>query len=226
MRLGSCNLALASLLLLAGTPVLGAPAGRNAKPELAFQLTEGQNLNAFVRDGKVAAHLLLRNGSDPRILVAFPAGNGGVGLWFAPLARPATWQLEQPPTPLSLTDSKVRSLYGIAAIASLSTPRLAIRQAVLSNVRFLRDYQAVGHFPADVATPSRIEGSRLIYARDRVDGAPGYRLEIEVLEGRLSGNTIVASANGRIRLRIIAASGDTPLTGLTEANLLNDHEAP
>ena len=29
-------------------------------PELAFQLTEGQNLNAFVRDRAVAAHLLDR----------------------------------------------------------------------------------------------------------------------------------------------------------------------
>ena len=225
MRLNLRNLAAASMLMLAATQGSVAGVGHQAKPELAFQLTEGQNLNAFVREGKVAAHLLLRNGTDPRILVVFPAGNSGVGLWFESLAGPATWQLEQPPTPLSLTDTKGRALYGVSAIASLSTPRLAIRQAVLSNVRFLRDYQAVGHFPADVATPLRLNGSRLIYARDRVDGAPGYRLELEVLEGHLSGSTIAAGANGRIRLRIIAASGDTPLTGLTEANLLNDHAA-
>ncbi|MBL7396164.1 hypothetical protein INQ29_25365, partial [Escherichia coli] len=69
-----------------GTTAMAQQRGAKA-PELAYSLTEGQNLNAFVRDGKVAAHLLLRNGSDPRILVAFPAGNSGVGLWFAPLAR-------------------------------------------------------------------------------------------------------------------------------------------
>ncbi|KAK0330878.1 hypothetical protein LTR94_031107, partial [Friedmanniomyces endolithicus] len=48
-------------------------------PDLAYELTEGQNINAFVREGPVAAHLLLRNGVDPRILVAFPAGNSGAG---------------------------------------------------------------------------------------------------------------------------------------------------
>ncbi|HET9511344.1 MAG TPA: hypothetical protein VFO80_09360, partial [Sphingomonas sp.] len=71
-------------VMLAGTGL--AVAQRPARaPELAYQLTEGQNLNAFVREGPVAAHLLLRNGTDPRILVAFPAGNSGVGLWFEPL---------------------------------------------------------------------------------------------------------------------------------------------
>ena len=61
----------AALMAVAGVAVAQrvAPA-----PELAYQLTEGQNVNAFVRDGAVAAHLLLRNGTDPRILVAFPAG--------------------------------------------------------------------------------------------------------------------------------------------------------
>lgn len=196
-----------------------------ARPELAYQLTEGQNLNAFVRDGKVAAHLLLRNGSDPRILVAFPAGNSGVGLWFDPIARAATWQLEQPPSPITVNDARGRPLYGITAIASLTTPSLSIRKAVLSNVRFLRDYQAVGHFPTEVATPLRVMGKRLTYARDRIDGAPGYRLELEVLEGRVAGSMITAGASGRIRLRITALSGDTPLTGLTEAELLNSRAA-
>jgi hypothetical protein len=79
---------------------LTAASAKALAPDLAYQLTEGQNLNAFVRDGKVAAHLLLRNGADPRILVAFPAGNSGVGLWFEPLARPAIWRLDQPPRPV------------------------------------------------------------------------------------------------------------------------------
>ncbi|WEK00850.1 MAG: hypothetical protein P0Y59_03900 [Candidatus Sphingomonas phytovorans] len=215
----------AGALLLAAGQSMAAGGQPVARPELAYRLVEGQNLNAFVRDGKVAAHLLLRNGADPRILVAFPAGNSGVGLWFAPLAAPVTWQLEQSPAPVTLADAKGRPLYGIAATASLTTPRLTIRQAVLSNVRFLRDYQSVGRFPAEVATPARVEGSRLIYARDRVDGAPGYRLEIEVLDGRIVDNTIVAGASGRIRMRIVAASGDTPLTGLTETELLNTHAA-
>jgi hypothetical protein len=61
-----------ALLLLAGAALpAGAP---------VFQ--EGLNLNAFVQQGDVAAHVLLRSGSDPRLIVAFPAGNSGTALWF------------------------------------------------------------------------------------------------------------------------------------------------
>ncbi|WP_341209576.1 hypothetical protein [uncultured Sphingomonas sp.] len=213
----------ALLLATGGAGLAQRSAGK--PPELAYRLVEGQNLNAFVRDGQVAAHLLLRNGSDPRILVAFPAGNSGVGLWFAPLARPTTWRLEQAPRPTTLADAKGRPLYGLATTASLDAPRLEIRQAVLSNVRFLRDYQSVGRFPPDVAAPMRLEGRTIVFARDRIDGAPGYRLAVEVLNGRIDGQAIVAGADGRIRLRIVAASGEAPLTGLTRAELLNDRAA-
>jgi len=220
------RLLLVSGLLLAGTSTAAMAQQRAAKaPELAYSLIEGQNLNAFVRDGKVAAHLLLRNGSDPRILVAFPAGNSGVGLWFQPLDRPATWRLDQAPRPVALADAKGRALNGIEAIATIDAPRLVLKQAVLSNVRFLRDYQSVSRFPAELDTPARIEGDRIVYARDRVDGAPGYSLEIQVLSGRIDNGAIVAGADGRIKLRIVAATGDTPLHGLSKAELLNDKAA-
>ncbi|TGX49696.1 hypothetical protein E5A73_19000 [Sphingomonas gei] len=215
----------AGLLLSGGLLTSGAAAQRDKAPELAYSLTEGQNLNAFVRNGKVAAHLLLRNGSEPRILVAFPAGNSGVGLWFEPLPRAAAWRLDQSPRPRSLTDGKGRPLHGIETIATIDAPRLALKQAVLSNVRFLRDYQASGRFLSELATSARIEGNRILYARDRIDGAPGYRLELEVLGGRIADRAILAGADGRIRLRIVAATGDTPLTGLSKAELLNAHAA-
>jgi glycogen debranching enzyme len=222
---GSMRLLLVSGLLLAGTSTAAMAQRKARAPELAYTLTEGQNLNAFVRDGKVAAHLLLRNGGDPRILVAFPAGNSGVGLWFQPLARPAIWRLDQAPRPVTLADGKGRPLHGIESIATIDAARLAPRQAVLSNVRFLRDYQSVGRFPAEVSTPARIEGNRILYARDRVDGAPGYSLEIQVLAGRIENGEIVADANGRIQLRIVAATGDAPLTGFSKAELLNARAA-
>jgi hypothetical protein len=45
-----------------------------ATPALTFRIDEGRNINSFLRDGPVAAHLLLRSGDEPRVLVAFPAG--------------------------------------------------------------------------------------------------------------------------------------------------------
>ncbi|CAN7334915.1 hypothetical protein [Caulobacter sp. LjRoot300] len=191
-----------------------------ARPDLAYQLTEGQNLNAFVREDTVAAHLLLRNGVDPRILVAFPAGNSGVGLWFEPTAKPATWRLDQPPKPL-----RRGALNGVVARASLDAPRLVAKQAVLSNVRYLRDYQAVGRFPAEVATEPTIQGDTLTWRRARLDGGPGYALTIRVIGGRIDQGAIVAGADGRIALEITALSGDAPLTPLPIGQLLNAQAA-
>jgi hypothetical protein len=191
-----------------------------AKPDLAYQLTEGQNLNAFVREDTVAAHLLLRNGVDPRILVAFPAGNSGVGLWFQPTARPASWRLDQSPRPL-----RRGALNGVVARASLDAPRLVPKQAVLSNVRYLRDYQAVGRFPAEVATEPTIQGDTLTWRRARLDGGPGYELTIRVTGGRIDQGAILAGADGRITLEITALSGDPPLTPLPVEQLLNAQAA-
>lgn len=203
--------------------VLMAPTA-NAQ-ELAYGLTEGQNINAFVRDGAVSAHMLLRSGTDPRILFAFPAGNSGVGLWFAPLAQPAQWAVEAQPTPVAVRDGKGRALNGVRTVATIAAPRLDVKQAVLSNVRFLRDYQAIGKVPAEVLTAMQPAAGRILFARDRVDGAPGYHLELRVLAGRIDGGAITAGADGLIRLEIIAATGDTPLTGLATAELLNEQAA-
>jgi hypothetical protein len=191
-----------------------------ARPDLTYQLTEGQNLNAFVREDTVAAHLLLRNGVDPRILVVFPAGNSGVGLWFEPTARPATWRLDQPPRPL-----RRGALNGVIARASLDAPKLAPKQAVLSNVRYLRDYQAVGRFPAEVATEPKIESDTIAWRRARLDGGPGYELVIRVVGGRIDRGAIIAGADGRIALEITALSGDAPLTPLPVEQLLLNAQA-
>lgn len=201
-------------------PVLG---NTEPTPRLAFEVTEGPNLNSFLREGPVAAHLLLRSGSDPRILVAFPAGNSGVGLWFSHTAQPVHWSLQGRPQPLITQDARARPLYGMTAEAILTgAPELAVKQAVLSSVRVLRDYQALGTFPAEVAVKAATQGSTLTWARDRLDGAAGYRLSIEVTHGSLRGDHLTAAADGKMVLKITALSGEPPLTPLWGKHLLND----
>ncbi|OQW43580.1 MAG: hypothetical protein A4S12_04180 [Proteobacteria bacterium SG_bin5] len=212
-----------ALLLAAGQ---SGPSAAQARPELAYQLVEGRNINAFLREGPVAAHLLLRSGLDPRILIAFPAGNSGVALWFDRLAAPARWRLETPPAPLTLRDGQGRPLHGVRAVATIDAPALAVKQGLVTNVRYLRDYQAIAKFPPEVAVAPRIEGDRIDWARDRLDGAAGYRLSVRVLAGRIAGRRIVATRGQPIRLEIIGASGDPPLTGLAERDLLNARAAP
>jgi hypothetical protein len=221
---------LRTALIILGVALAVAPPPGMADPEsgqrLSFDVDEGLNLNSFLRDGPVAAHLLLRSGSDPRILIAFPAGNSGVGLWFSHSA-PVKWELIGRPQPLVVKDEHGRPLYGMTAEARLSGPTdLSINQAVLSSVRVLRDYQALGTFPAEVATNPTIEGTTITWARDRLDGAAGYRLSVQVTQGELRSGHLTPGSKGFIGLKIAAVSGEVPMTPLSGAQLLNASAKP
>ena len=215
----------ALVAMVVGIAAMAPLTGRGdagSEQRLSFDVDEGLNLNSFLRDGPVAAHLLLRSGLDPRILVAFPAGNSGVGLWFSHGTAPVTWALLGRPQPVMVKDERGRPLYGIAAEASVTGAKdLSIKQAVLSSVRVLRDYQALGTFPAEVATNPTIQNSTITWARDRFDGAAGYRLSVQVTQGTLEADRLSAGNEGRIALKITAVSGEVPLTPLPGKDLLN-----
>jgi hypothetical protein len=214
----------ALMIVVVGLGLTPLPGIGDPGPEtrLSFDVDEGLNLNSFLRDGPVAAHLLLRSGLDPRILVAFPAGNSGVGLWFSHSPQPVTWTLLGRPQPLIVKDERGRPLYGMTAEASITGPTdLSFKQAVLSSVRVLRDYQAQGTFPAEVAANPTIQNSTITWARDRLDGAAGYRLSIEITQGALKTDHLSAGSEGRIGLKITAVTGETPLVPLSGKHLLN-----
>ncbi len=194
--------------------------------ELAFRIDEGHNLNSFVREGPVAAHLLLRSGNEPRILVAFPAGNSGAGLWFAKTTQPVNWTLVTPPKPLAGQDAKRRPLRGIEFEVETDAKELRPRGAVLSSVRVLRDYELQVQAPPEVLVAPKAEASGISWARDRLDGAAGYRLTIEARAGaRVTTERFVASGK-RLRLRIRALTGETPLTPLTSLTTPRAGEDP
>jgi glycogen debranching enzyme len=209
-------------LLLAALP---AGALEPTAAPLDYQVDEGLNINRLVREGAVAAHLVLRSGNDPRILIAFPAGDSGVGLWFTHRSEPVRWMLGGAPRTLQRSDRHGRPLYGVVAEVSVAAPDLQVRQAVLSSVRLLRDYQSLGTVPAAVVAQPLAQGRTLSWSRDRLDGAPGYRLTLEVTHGGLRGGRIIAGSDGRIGLRITALSGETPLTPLSGNELLNESAA-
>lgn len=213
--------------LLAGRPATSSGAAEQA---FHFEVQEGQNLNYFLRDGKTAAHLVLRSGRDPRLLVAFPAGDSGVALWFQPVQTPASqWVINSAPTATTARDSAGRPLYGITFEASIKATSLELKQAILSSVRVLRDYQSSGAVPEEVVVRPRASGNTLSWARNRLDGAPGYRLTLEVTDGMLQANErISAGADGRIELRGTALSGEKPLLPLAGTALLNgrQHQDP
>ncbi|MDZ5649799.1 hypothetical protein [Nitrospirillum sp. BR 11828] len=222
-RLPRLVLRSALALTLACAP-MAAIADAGAQAALSYSLTEGRNLNAFVRDGAVAAHLLLRSGKDARLLVAFPAGNSGVGLWLD-TQDGAQWTLGGAPRPLTTTDSRGRPLRGIVFDATLKADSAVPRQGVLSSIRVLRDYEALHTLPAQVeVSPTRTQDT-LDWSRDRLDGKPGYRLTVTVTHGRLADGVLTAGADGVIGLRVTALTGETPLTPLAGDQLLNTRAA-
>ncbi|MBW5805954.1 hypothetical protein FOZ70_14510 [Burkholderia sp. COPS] len=202
-----------------------SPPSNNAA--LSFRMDAGGQINAFYRQDKVAAHLLVRSSTKPRLLVVFPAGNSGTGLWFDDTPQPVNWSLDTPPSALSAPDAHGRPLYGIGADVSVDTGTLTIRQGVLSNVRFLRDFNGGATIPQQILTAPTVQGSAAQWQRDRIDGAPGYSLRITLRDG----GSIVPAAGGKLvlsapagshtlRLHVDALSGETPLSPITRADLL------
>ncbi|KAG8154115.1 hypothetical protein [Burkholderia catarinensis] len=194
---------------------------------LSFRMDTGGQINAFYRQDKVAAHLLARSSTKPRLLVVFPAGNSGTGLWFDDTAQPVNWSLDTPPSALSAPDPHGRPLYGIGADVSVDTSTLTIRQGVLSNVRFLRDFNGGATIPQQVVTAPTVQGSAAQWQRDRIDGAPGYALRITLRDGGsiapAAGGKLVLSApagSHTLKLHVDALSGETPLSPITRADLL------
>jgi hypothetical protein len=193
-----------------------------APARLDYQVEEGLNINRFVRADEVAAHLVLRSGSDALILIAFPAGDSGVGVWFVHSATKVRWRLEGAPRTVHRTDRRGRPLYGLVAEASVDAAELQIRTALLSSVRVLRDYQSLGTAPPAVAARPVVQGHTISWSRDRLDGAAGYRLALEVTHGELHGGRLTAGSDGRIGLRITGLTGEEPLSPLAGPELLNE----
>ncbi|WP_232823400.1 hypothetical protein [Dyella sp. C9] len=219
-------LALAALPL--ASPAQALASAQGASTALQFRITEGNIENAFLQDRDVAAHLLLNSGEKPRVLVAFPAGNSGAGVWFEPVSAPVQWTLGQVQPLRQTVDGHAWN--GIAADATVMADQLVLKDAVLGSVRVLRDYQLGQGYAAQVAaTPQIVAQPQLAersvrWQRQRVDGAPGYAIALTVDNGRFQredGRIVLRPdrVGEALRVHIEASTGETPLTPF--ADLLN-----
>ena len=201
------------------------PAMRTA--ELSFRIVQGNEINAFLRSGDIAAQLVVRGGAISRLIVAFPAGDSGIGLWLtAPAGQMAHWRLLRPPRPVRQTDTHGRQLRGLQADLEADAGSLRIEQALLSSVRILRNFEAGTAIPSAIATSPQLRGDQVWWLRDRLDGAAGYRLTLQALGGASFDAHRLQSSRGTHRLRLTALSGDAPLTPIPEAELLRGAAAP
>ena len=223
MRLAAALVLSQSVLFYPAAARMAPLAGES--PPLSFTVPEGRQINAFYRQGSIAAHIVLDSGSAPRLVVAFPAGNSGVGLWFHRQASNATWNAPEEVDPVWRNAENGGALHGMTAKLSIANaPSLTVRQSVLGSTRTLRDYQDKGEVPDAVIAAPEVSGSTATWARKRLDGAPGYRLSVEVLNGTVVSGDEVSfkkTGDGPLRLRITAMSGDPPLTPIPMDAILN-----
>jgi len=206
-------------------PIVKAlPASATDHP-LRFSIQEGEVANEFLRQGPVAAHMLLSSGRAARLIVAFPAGNSAAGLWFEPGEQSAHWEPVGRLLPVQALDHAGRTLYGIEADLALRGGALTVRTALLSSARVLRDYQTSGVVPPAIAQQSDHAANSVRWWRDRADGGAGYALSL-----RLDAGEVEAGADGTLRLRpgpdgvlrmrVTTLCGERPLTPLPIQQLL------
>ncbi|APR80653.1 Glycogen debranching enzyme [Minicystis rosea] len=196
-----------------------APALSDHPETLAFSIDDGPTHNAFYRRGPIAAHLVVSSGRAPRVLVAFPAGNTGAGLWFEPLAMPAELAIVRAPEPV-LRDGGLR---GISATLRCDAPELHLRGAVLGSVRALRRFARGGDLPPShhVSIEAR---TPVVIQRTTLDRRHRVLVEITPHDGavaRLDGDRLVLAARGGpLRFTMVALADDAPLTPIAARDLL------
>ena len=188
---------------------------------LQFEINEGRLANHFYRRGPVAAHVVIRSGNRPRVVVAFPAGNGGVALWLREGEAPVELRLDGPVRGVLRSDG----LRGVEAELEIAASRAVLDTAVLGSVRVIRDYMHTGEAPSEMRPDPRGEEA-LVWSRQTLDGGHAYELSLEPLQGASIGRDgehavlLAPAGSDRMRLRLRALSDDEPLTPIPMAELL------
>lgn len=226
MTIAFARIALLATCLVPPSIAVSEPTDGTSAAPLRFTVAEGRVTNEFFRSGPVAAHMVLTSGPAPRLVVAFPAGNSGVALWFDSPSASAQWQAgaEMGAARRELPEGTLR---GITAEVGLTGGPISVEHAILSSVRVIRDYGYTGATPDEVEVDPRRSGGKVVWQRRRLDGAAGYYLSVEALSGRLMADDggpirFAPPSSGDLRLRITALTGDPPLTPLDDDRLLLD----
>ena len=199
-----------------GSTPTPAPRSRPPVETLAFSVRDGQTDNRFFRRGPVAAHVLVTSGDAPRLVIAFPAGNSGVGLWFAGAAELAIDG--------ELAPVERGAMRGVRFAMTARVPELRIAKAILGGNWSLREWVPPGlNFPKLV---NRVEGGRI--ARATLDGKHHIEVRFEPEAGATSARAgdllVLRAAPGARSLRVVvtATTDEEPLTPIESGELLAD----
>ena len=239
--------ALLILLSLLVTPAQaadlpGGPGGREVgamdpslfgtSPALQFSVDEGLIHNRFYRRGPVAAHMLVRSGSEPRVVVAFPAGTEGGGLWLESAEGGAVTLTVDGPLEGIWAEGEP---WGVSGVVTADTDRLRIRQLALGSVRILRGLETSGTYPAflgdrltvqiDVRTRELVLRRTLLDGRTlqmRIEALGDARVEVDG-DGDVhhsSGGAIEFAGSAPLRLKVTTLTEARPLLPIPAQDIL------
>jgi hypothetical protein len=199
------------------TPAADADPPR-PRPEIDVTLEDGRYVSRLYRRGPIAAHVEVRTGEAPRVVIAFPAGASGVGVLFdgsAPL------EIAGPIEEIVGEDK------GVAVPIRASAERLVVADAVTGSLRFLRD--ALIHrvsIPAHARSDLEIGDDGVTWSRARADGGARYSLHLDPADDTRvreeQGRVIVESSSGAIAFELRGTSSEPALTPLPIDRVVNE----
>lgn len=199
-----------------------------AKEEpLRFSMTSGIIGNHFYREGPVAAHCVTKSGTSPRFVVAFPAGNAAVGVWFSTQEKPIEFQFV-PDTRLEPVIHE-GGMRGVSARLRANVGRFRLDRALLTNVRIVRDFtvgeEAAAIPPAllDTLAHETVRGQPLVLRRKTLDGRH-IELHLSPDNGTVltfeEDDPVFISESGVVEFHATALTDYEPLTPLPTARVL------
>lgn len=196
---------------------------------LVFSVDEGRIRNRFYRRGPVAAHMLVRSGPDPRLVVAFPAANEGAAVWFegrdgvdvdmdvlGPID--GIWAEGEP--------------WGVWGAVQADADHLRVRQLALGSVRLIRHVEHTGAYPEDYApqliTSLSVGSASIEMKRTLHDGRElvlrvepvGDAVVIEDDGGPPAGGALEIVGTAPIRLKVTALTEAEPLLPIPARHIL------
>lgn len=187
----------------------------SGQPPLTFTVVEGHTQNYFWRSHEGAAHLVL----DPRgrIIMALPAGNEGVALWFA--GGPVTVEGD-----LSEVGPGPRGTHGASVVLRLKRP-LKVTRVLLGSVRMIRRRLQGEPLPPQMTRVScEPQNGGLVLRRQMLHGQP-LELQVEPLDQtRLQHSAgdqgFSMEGQGASRVRLTVLTRTPPLTPVPMDQLL------
>ena len=139
--------------LFAMALILGAPTMSSAALPLAPQFEDGGE-HHYVQAAGGAADVSLTARPVGRLVVGFPSGNSGVGLWLEHPLAPGGWTLAGPP---ELIPADVSGRHGVKGVIATKEAALHLRAPMGGSLRFLRAYDRNSEMDARRALGGLVE---------------------------------------------------------------------